>query len=158
MLYYTRSYANTNSPGFSIQNSIIIIIIIIKELVIAHNTKCHNTKFSYLATFLLSYPDYGFLISSLNSTHTRAHKHTHTHTHTTHTHTHTQSHDSVYFLGAILRNVFKQAGPQVARFQFYNCSSVEDDTAQRFNISGNFKAFPHNAGRINVVLTFMWKT
>jgi len=54
--------------------------------------------------------------------------------------------------------VFKQAAPHVARFHFYSGSNVEDDTVQRFNISGNFKAFPHNAGRINIILTFMWKT
>ena len=62
------------------------------------------------------------------------------------------------FLGAILRNVFKHAGPQMIRLQFYSASNVEDDTVHRFNISGNFKAFPHNAGRITIILTFMWKT
>jgi len=62
------------------------------------------------------------------------------------------------FLGAILRNVFKQAGPQMVRFQFYSSSNVKDDTVHSFNISGNFKAFLHNAGRINIILTFMWKT
>ena len=71
---------------------------------------------------------------------------------------HAQSQDFVYFLGAILRKVFKQVGPQVASFQFYSGSNVQDDTVHGFNISGNFKAFLHNAGRIRIILTFMWKT
>jgi hypothetical protein len=62
------------------------------------------------------------------------------------------------FLGAILRNVFKQAGPQMASFQLYSGSNIEDDIVHHFNISGNFKAFLYNAGRINILLAFMWKT
>jgi hypothetical protein len=71
---------------------------------------------------------------------------------------HAHFHDFVSFYRTVFSKVFKQTGPQVARFQFYSGSNVQDDTVHRFNISANFKAFLHSVGRINIILTFTWKT
>ena len=117
MLNYTRAYVNAKSPGFSIKNAIIIIIIItIKDLVIAHSTKCHNTKVKQILVvgqilitlsrrlrifhlvFKLYTHTHTYTHTYTNTyTHTHTHLHIHTHTYTyTYTHTYTHIHTHIY--------------------------------------------------------------